>query len=291
MDNKSDRNIKEFSMVMDELDMEGILDEMQDRGRLLSWGYSSVDKIQQLRSGRTYLIGARPKMGKTTTAINLAVRMAVEKDLKVVFFTNNLTAMMVAERMLGILAGVPFETIKLHEFRPGEWESIVDAAKQLEEANIVINDKPNVSVDEIDRLLSEVSYQDTDVVIFDEIVYGEQGDNKPRGNNESDSMGQLSQSVKRLAAKHGVAIIGFCSLGRQVEKKRSDFRPSLYMGDLKDGWSPNWDTVAFLYRDEYYHRDSGMPGIMEFKIDKSFHRAEPETVLLKWDRMTLRIGE
>ena len=222
----------------------------------LSTGWYDLDKLTTgLHPNEFIIIAARPAMGKTAFALNLATHVAMEQDKSVALFTLEMSAEQLAQRVISSLGQLEGFKLKTGNLLNNDWKRINEAISQLSNTNMVIDDTPGITIGEIRakcrRLAS--SEQGLSLVIIDYLQLISGGKNY--GANRQQEVSDISRSLKTLAMELGVPVIALSQLSRSVEG-REDKRP--LMSDLRESGSieQDADIVAFLYRDDYYNKES-----------------------------------
>ncbi len=220
----------------------------------IATGWADFDKMTSgLHENQLIILGARPAMGKTAFALNLATNVAVESKKSVAIFNLEMGAEQLANRMLsslGQIEGYKFMSGKLNN---NDYIKFNEALSQLEDTNIFIDDTPGITIGEIRskcrRLKSSSSGLDLVIIDYLQLVSG----GKNYGTNRQQEVSDISRSLKMLAMELNIPIVALCQLSRTVES-REDKRP--LMSDLRESGSieQDADIVAFLYRDDYYNK-------------------------------------
>ncbi len=222
----------------------------------LATGFIDFDKLTSgLHESQLVIIAARPSMGKTAFALNIATHAAVSLKKSVAIFNLEMTAEQLANRMLsslGQIDGYKFLNGKLDN---NDYVKFNEALSQLEDTKIFMDDTPGITIEEIRSKCRRLKASEAglDLIIIDhlQLVYS----NKNYGGNRQLEVSEISRSLKMLALELKIPIIVLSQLSRLVEG-REDKRP--IMSDLRDSGSieQDADIVAFLYRDDYYHKES-----------------------------------
>lgn len=272
------RNIKDV-LIKTKTDLEVLT---QKKGEItgLETGWYDFDRITTgLHPNEFIIIAARPAMGKTAFALNLATHVAMEQDKSVALFNLEMSAEQLAMRIissLGQLEGIKLRTGNLiHQ----DWKRINEAISQLANTNLVIDDTPGITIGEIRakcrRLASSEKGLSLVVIDYLQLISG----GKNYGTNRQQEVSDISRSLKTLAMELEVPVIALSQLSRGVET-REDKRP--LMSDLRESGSieQDADIVMFLYRDDYYNKEARTEdnnSISELIIGK--HRNGPTTTI------------
>lgn len=217
----------------------------------ISTGFESLDKLTTgLHEGELIIVAARPGVGKTAFALNLATNIAMSHDKPVALFNMEMGAEQLAMRMLSAVGGISGEHLKTGKLE-NDWDKVNEAILKLADAKMYIDDTAGMTVGEIRGKCRRLAASDTGlgVVIIDYLTLI-QGSSKYAGNRQQE-VTEISRSLKTMAMELDVPVIALAQLSRNVES-RDDKRPML--SDLRESGSieQDADIVAFLYRDDYY---------------------------------------
>jgi len=246
----------------------------------LPTGFYDLDKVTAgLHSNELIIIAARPAMGKTAFALNLATNIAMNAKKTVALFNMEMGAEQLATRMLSSVGQIEFNKLKNGRLEHNDWKRVNEAISRLADTKMYIDDTPGMTIAEIRakcrRLAS--SEDGLDIVIIDYLQLIS-GGAKYAGNRQQE-IAEISRSLKTLAMELEIPVIALAQLSRSVEG-RDDKRPIL--SDLRESGSieQDADIVAFLYRDDYYNKESAIDentSKSEFIIGK--HRSGPTTTI------------
>lgn len=248
------RTIKEV-LAKTQSDLERL---SQNKGEItgLATGWYDFDKLTTgLHPNEFIIIAARPAMGKTAFALNLATHAAMSQDKSVAVFNLEMSAEQLAMRILSSLGQLDGFKLKTGNLMNNDWKRINEASSRLANTNLVLDDTPGITIGEIRakcrRLAS--SEQGLSLVVIDYLQLISGGKNY--GANRQQEVSDISRSLKTLAMELNVPVIALSQLSRSVEA-REDKRP--LMSDLRESGSieQDADIVAFLYRDDYYNKES-----------------------------------
>lgn len=243
-------------------------------------GWYDVDKITTgLHENEFIIIAARPAMGKTAFAVNIATSVAMNTDKTVALFNLEMSAEQLAMRMLSSLGQIEGYKLRTGKLMNNDWKRINEAISQLSEAKLYIDDTPGITIGEIRSKCRSLasSEEGLGVIIIDYLQLISGGGKY--GNNRQQEVSDISRSLKTLAMELHVPVIALAQLSRAVEG-REDKRP--IMSDLRESGSieQDADIVSFLYRDDYYNKEARTDdntGISEFIIGK--HRNGPTATI------------
>jgi len=252
------------------------LKENPDAGRGMPTGYTKLDNvIVGMGNADLVLIGARPGMGKTSFAMNIATA-AAEKTKKVVcVFNLEMSADQLANRMLSSEAQIDSFKLRSGQLEPEDWEAIAYASNRLSEMDILIDDTPGITVTGMKSKLRRVKNLGLVVIDYLQLMQGDS-----HNENRVQEVADISRGLKLLAKELGVPVICCAQLSRGPEN-RPDKRPML--SDLRDSGAieQDADIVLFLYRDEYYKDETPEQSVAEVIVAKNRH-GSLEKVKLGW---------
>ena len=244
-------------------------------------GFKEFDeKIGGFQRGELIILAARPAMGKTAFALNIAQQSAINHGSSIIIFNLEMRADELSKRMIAMQARVESQKLKEGDLSSADWEHIYMALDQMNDAKIVIDDTPNISILEMRNKCRRLKAdQGLDLIIVDYLQLMSADGNF--GENRQNEISVLSRNLKMLAREMDCPVIVLSQLSRAPEQRKESHRPIL--SDLRDSGSieQDADIVLFLYRDEYYNEETTKPGICEVNIAK--HRSGPTgTVELTW---------
>lgn len=240
-------------------------------------GFVGLDNLTTgLNRSDLLFIAARPGMGKTSFALNIATNVAKEGKT-VAVFSLEMSKEQLVGRVLSSEAFVPSERFKTGMLTNDDWMRLAVSTQVLSKSPIYIDDTPGISIGEIKAKLRRL--KDVSLVIIDYLQLMSSG--ARRSENRVQEVSEITRSLKIMAKEFNIPVIVLSQLSRGPES-RSDKRPML--SDLRESGSieQDADLVLFLYRDAYYDRDSQEQNIAECIIAKNRH-GETDTVKLGWD--------
>ena len=254
----------------------------QNKGEVtgISTGFYDLDKVTSgLHPNELIIIAARPAMGKTAFALNLATNIASLNNKTVALFNMEMGAEQLATRMISSVGQVQGYKMRTARFDHEDWKKINEAMSRLADMKLFIDDTPGMTIGEIRaecrRLAANT--EDLGAVIIDylQLITG----SAKWGGNRQQEVSEISRSLKTLAMELNIPIIALAQLSRSVEG-RDNKRPIL--SDLRESGSieQDADIVAFLYRDDYYNKEAAIDEYTsksEFIIGK--HRNGPTTTV------------
>ena len=243
-------------------------------------GFADLDyRTSGLHNSDLILVAARPAMGKSAFALNIATHAAVRGKVPVAIFSLEMSKEQMANRILCSEAMVDSAKVRTGKIDDEEWGKLAAASGELSEAGIYIDDTPGISVMEIRAKCRKMKLEKNIGLVVIDYLQLVQGSNRKGGSREQE-IAEISRSLKILAKEINVPVIALSQLSRAPEQ-RVDHRPML--SDLResDSIEQDADIVMFLYRDDYYNEDTDKKNIAEVIIAK--HRSGATgTVELLW---------
>ena len=212
----------------------------------LSSGFSSIDNVLVgMNSGDLVLIGARPGMGKTALAMNIAMNAASRKKT-VAFFQLEMTKEQIVSRLLSSEAFVDNFKLRVGNLNDEEWDKITEAAARITECDIYLDDTASITITGIKAKLRRLKNLDLVVIDYLQLMQTERGNG-----NRVQEVSEISRNLKIMAKELGVPVI-MCSQLNRGPESRDNKRPML--SDLRESGAieQDADVVMFLYRDDYY---------------------------------------
>lgn len=222
----------------------------------IATGFYDFDKLTSgLHENELIIIAARPAMGKTAFALNLAVNAAISSKKNVALFNLEMSAEQLAMRMIAAQGGIDQNKLKTGRLEHNDWKKVNEAMSELSDTNLYIEDASGISVSEIRAKCRRLATQGPGLglVLIDYLQLID-GGARYAGNRQQE-VSEISRSLKTMAMELGVPVIALAQLSRSVEL-RENKRP--IMSDLRESGSieQDADIVAFLYRDDYYNKSA-----------------------------------
>lgn len=278
------RNQKGYSPIKDVL-VESFtkLEELYNRKQHITGvptGFYDLDyKTAGLHGSELILVAARPAMGKTAFALNIAANAALRGNAPVAIFSLEMSKDQLVNRILCSEAMVDSNKVRTGKLDEDDWVKIAGAIGPLSESEIYIDDTPGISVMEIRTKCRKLKIEKHIGLVVIDYLQLVQGSNKRVGSREQE-ISEISRSLKILAKEIEVPVIALSQLSRAVEQ-RPDHRPML--SDLRESGAieQDADIVMFLYRDDYYNKESEKKDIAEVIIAKQ-RGGSTGTVELIW---------
>ena len=243
-------------------------------------GFTELDyRTAGFHGSELILIAARPAMGKTAFALNIATNAAVKANVPVAVFSLEMSKEQLVNRILCSESMVDSNKVRTGKLEEDDWTKLAGAIGPLSEAEIFIDDTPGINITEIRAKCRKLKLEKNIGMVVIDYLQLIQGSNK-RGGSREQEISEISRSLKILAKELDVPVIALSQLSRAAEQ-RPDHRPML--SDLRESGAieQDADIVMFLYRDDYYNQDSDKKDIAEIIIAK--HRGgSTGTVELLW---------
>ena len=267
-------------VVMDTL--ENIEKASRTKGNVtgLPTGFTDLDyKTSGFQNSDLILVAARPSMGKTAFVLNIAQYMAFKKDLSVAIFSLEMSKQQLMNRLLSMESRVNSQSMRTGNLKDEDWSKLIESAGVIGDSNLIIDDTPGITVRELRSKCRRYKLEHgLDIIMIDYLQLMSGGG---RGSDSrQQEISEISRSLKALARELNVPVVALSQLSRAVES-RTDHRPML--SDLRESGAieQDADVVMFIYRDDYYKKDSDMKGIAEIIIAKQ-RNGPIGTVNLVW---------
>ena len=262
----------------------GVMNDLEDlyrsRGKLpgVPTGISQLDNaISGLNKSDLILLASRPGMGKTTLALNVAFNAAKQSGKATAIFQLEMSRAQLATRLLSDMATIPVPRLRSGDIAQGEWQRIAMATNLLSRTELYIDDNPGISVAEMKSKCRRLGDRLGLVVIdYLQLMTGSK-----KFENRVTEVADISRSLKIMAKELNVPVLCCSQLSRAVEQ-RADKKPML--SDLRESGSieQDADIVMFLYRDDYYNKETEHKDQAEIIIAKNRH-GETTTIPVRWE--------
>ena len=245
----------------------------------IATGFLDLDyKTAGMQPSDLILIAARPSMGKTAFVLNIAQHVAFHESKSVAIFSLEMSKEQLVNRLLSLESKVNSQAIRTGNMKADEWERLIESADVIGRSGLLIDDTPGISIGELRSKCRKFKLEyDLQMIIIDylQLMTGS-GKNESRQQEISD----ISRSLKALARELHVPVIALSQLSRAVEQ-RPDHRPML--SDLRESGAieQDADVVMFIYRDDYYNKDTELKNVAEIIIAKQRNGAIG-TINLAW---------
>ena len=254
----------------------------QTKGEItgVATGWYDIDHLTSgLHPNELIILAARPAMGKTAFALNLAANVAMNSNKSVALFNMEMGAEQLVNRMISSLGQVELRKLTTGNLENNDWKRVGEAINRLSTTNLFMDDTPGITIGEIRSKCRRLANSETGLalVVIDYLQLISSSINY--GGNRQQEVSDISRSLKMMAMELNVPVVALAQLSRSVEA-RENKRP--IMSDLRESGSieQDADIVSFLYRDDYYNRDKAAEGntsISEFIIAK--HRNGPTATI------------
>lgn len=262
--------------------LEKIEQASKTRGNVtgLASGFTDLDyKTAGFQPSDLILLAARPSMGKTAFALNIAQHVVTKRKEAVAIFSLEMSKEQLTNRLLSMESHVDSQSIRSGNLRDEEWECLIESAGVLGKSGLIIDDTPSISTAALRSKARKYKLEyDIKLILIDYLQLMTAGGTRTESRQQEIS--DISRALKAIARELNVPIIALSQLSRAVEK-RDDKRPML--SDLRESGAieQDADVVMFLYRDEYYNKDSEAKNIAEVIIAKQ-RNGPTGTVNLMW---------
>ena len=242
-------------------------------------GFKDLDTyLSGLQPSDFILVAARPSMGKTAFVLNVAENVAIKQGITTAVFSLEMSNVQLVNRMLSLESTVDADKIRKGRLDSNDWGKLIEGADSIAKSQLIIDDTPGISIAELRSKCRKYKMENNlGLVIIDYLQL-------MSGNGKTDSRQQeisdISRSLKALARELDVPVVTLSQLSRAVEQ-RPDHRPML--SDLRESGAieQDADVVMFLYRDDYYNKDTDIKGIAEIIIAKQ-RNGPIGTVKMAW---------
>ena len=242
-------------------------------------GFIDLDyKTSGFQPSDLILVAARPSMGKTAFVLNIAQYMAFHNNVTAAIFSLEMSKEQLVNRLLALESKVNSQNIRTGNLEDEEWAKLIEGANVIGNSNLIIDDKPGISISELRSKCRKYKMEHNLGIIF--IDYLQLMTGSGRSESRQQEISDISRSLKALARELNVPVVALSQLSRAVEQ-RPDHRPML--SDLRESGAieQDADVVMFIYRDDYYNKDSENKNIAEIIIAKQ-RNGPIGTVNLVW---------
>lgn len=242
-------------------------------------GFIDLDyKTSGLQPSDLVLVAARPSMGKTAFVLNIAQHVAFKNKTTTAIFSLEMSKEQLVNRLLALESRVDSQAIRTGNLADSDWEKLIEGAGVIGRSNLIIDDTPGISIAELRSKCRKYKLEHNLGIIIIDYLQLMSGSGK--GDSRQQEISDISRSLKGLARELSVPVVALSQLSRAVEQ-RPDHRPML--SDLRESGAieQDADVVMFLYRDDYYNKDSENKNIAEVIIAKQ-RNGPIGTVNLVW---------
>lgn len=247
----------------------------------LATGFTDLDyDTSGFQPSDLILIAARPSMGKTAFALNIAEFMAFRNNVTAAIFSLEMSKEQLVNRLFAMESHVEAQNLRTGKMSDGDWEALIDSADLIGGSNLIIDDTPGISVQEMRSKCRKYKMEHNLGIIFIDYLQLMSGGGGKSSESRQQEISDISRSLKALAREINVPVVALSQLSRAVEQ-RPDHRPML--SDLRESGAieQDADMVMFIYRDDYYNHDTEKKGIAEIIIAKQ-RNGPIGTVELLW---------
>lgn len=242
-------------------------------------GFIDLDyRTAGLQPSDLILVAARPSMGKTAFVLNLAQHVAFHENMCTAIFSLEMSKEQLVNRLFSLESRVDAQALRTGNLSDADWEKLIEGAGIIGNSELIIDDTPGISISEMRSKCRKYKLEhDLKLVIID---YLQLMSGSGRSESRQQEISEISRSLKALARELSVPVIALSQLSRAVEQ-RPDHRPML--SDLRESGAieQDADVVMFIYRDDYYNKDTELKGISEIIIAKQ-RNGPIGTVNLAW---------
>ena len=229
-------------------------------------GFIDLDyKTSGLQPSDLILVAARPSMGKTAFVLNIAQHVAFKQNRTVAIFSLEMSKEQLVNRLFSLESYVDAQLLRTGNLKDSDWEKLIEGAGTIGRSNLIIDDTPGISIAEMRSKCRKYKLEHNLGIIMIDYLQLMSGSGK--SDSRQQEISDISRSLKALARELSVPVIALSQLSRAVEQ-RPDHRPML--SDLRESGAieQDADVVMFLYRDDYYHKDTEKKDIAEVIIAK-----------------------
>ena len=244
-------------------------------------GFIDLDyKLSGFQPSDLVLIAARPSMGQTAFVLNVVDHVAVRKKLPCMVFSLEMSKEQLVNRMLSMESNVDAQKLRTGSLTDSDWDAVVEGVGIIGNAKLVIDDTPGISISELRSKCRKMKLEHGLSIVIIDYLQLMSGSGKGGNDNRQQEISEISRSLKALAREMHAPVVALSQLSRACET-RTDHRPML--SDLRESGAieQDADVVMFLYRDDYYNKDTEHPNEAEVIIAKQ-RNGPIGTVTLIW---------
>lgn len=246
----------------------------------ISTGFYDLDyKTAGLQPSDLIIVAARPSMGKTAFVLNIAEHVAVKNKITTAIFSLEMSKDQLVKRIISMNSKVDSQAIRSGDLQDEDWIKLVESARDVGSSSLVIDDTPGITVQELRSKCRKLKLEkNLGLVIIDYLQLMSGGSKKSESKQQEIS--EISRSLKAVAREINAPVIALSQLSRAVEQ-RPDKHPM--MSDLRESGAieQDADVIMFIYRDDYYNKESEDAGVSEIIIGKQ-RNGPTGTVKLAW---------
>ncbi len=244
-------------------------------------GFLDLDyKLSGLQPSDLVLVAARPSMGKTAFVLNIAQHVAFKANQSVAIFSLEMSKEQLVNRLFSLESQVDSQSLRTGNLKDSDWEKLIESAGIIGKSHLIIDDTPGISVTELRSKCRKYKLEHGLKLIIIDYLQLMSGSIGKRSDSRQQEISDISRSLKAIARELHVPVVALSQLSRAVEQ-RPDHRPML--SDLRESGAieQDADVVMFIYRDDYYHKDTDTPNQAEIIIAKQ-RNGPIGTVNLAW---------
>lgn len=231
-------------------------------------GFIDLDyKMSGFQPSDLILVAARPSMGKTAFVLNIAQYMAFHNDVTAAIFSLEMSKEQLVNRMLSMESNVDSQKLRTGTLTDSDWDAVVEGIGIIGNSKLIIDDTPGISISELRSKCRKMKLEYGLSIVIIDYLQLMSGSRKGGNDNRQQEISDISRSLKALARELHAPVIALSQLSRACET-RTDHRPML--SDLRESGAieQDADVVMFLYRDDYYNKDTEHPNEAEVIIAK-----------------------
>lgn len=243
-------------------------------------GFKDLDTyLSGLQPSDFVLVAARPSMGKTAFVLNVAENVAIKQGITTAVFSLEMSNVQLVNRMLSLESGVDADKLRKGRLDGSDWAKLLEGADNIAKSHLIIEDTPGISIGEMRSKCRKMKLESNLGLIIIDYLQLMSGSGRSSDSRQQE-ISDISRALKQLARELEVPVVALSQLSRAVEK-RDDHRPML--SDLRESGAieQDADVVMFLYRDDYYNKDTDIPGVAEVIIAKQ-RNGPIGTVQMAW---------
>ena len=263
----TDEEVPIRDVVMDTLEKIERASRMKSKVTGLATGFLDLDyKTSGFQNSDFILIAARPSMGKTAFVLNIAQYMAFRQKMPCALFSLEMSRDQLMNRLFSLESKVDSQALRTGKLKDNEWAKLVESAGVISNSGLIIDDTPGINLQQFRSKARKYKLDHDIKIIFIDYLQLMAG-NGGRTDNRQQEISDISRALKSLARELNIPIVALSQLNRGVEQ-REDHRPML--SDLRESGAieQDADVVMFIYRDDYYNKDTDDKGIAEIIIAK-----------------------
>ena len=276
----TDQEVSVREVVMDTLERIEKASRMKSKVTGLPTGFLDLDyKTSGFQNSDFILIAARPSMGKTAFVLNIAQYMAFRQNMPCAIFSLEMSRDQLMNRLFSLESKVDSQALRTGKLKDDEWAKLVESAGVISNSGLIIDDTPGINLQQFRSKARKYKLDHDIKIIFIDYLQLMAG-NGGRSDNRQQEISDISRALKSLARELNIPIVALSQLNRGVEQ-REDHRPML--SDLRESGAieQDADVVMFIYRDDYYNKDTDDKGIAEIIIAKQ-RNGPIGTIRLVW---------